>query len=109
MSVTYRGYMLDLVSQVRNLFEGLRWFSGEVVYGLLDGENHQIYTIIFTDGEEETWLAHDVTVNSKAASNVLVDVGFQFIQKSSGGGHFSGIVIEILRSGKRRCRFCDRD
>ena len=59
-----------------------------------------MYTIIFTYGKEETWLAHYVTVNTKAASNALVDVGFQFIQKSSGSGHFSGIVIEILRSGK---------
>ena len=67
-----------------------------------------MYTIRFTDGEEETWSAHYVTVNSKAASNVLVDVGFQFIQLFHNGGHFSGIVIEILRSGKRRCRFCDR-
>ena len=65
-----------------------------------------MYTIRFTDGEEETWSANDVTVNAEAASNSIVDVGFQFIQKSSGGGHFSGIVIEILRSGKRRCRSC---
>ena len=79
MSVIYRGSMLDLVSQVRNLFEGLRWFSGEVVYGLLDGENHQIYTIIFTDGKEETLSAHDVKVNAKSASIAIDDVGFQFI------------------------------
>ena len=68
-----------------------------------------MYTIRFTDGEEETWSAHDVTVNAKAASNSIVDVGFQFIQIFCWGGHFSGIVIEILRSGKRRCRLCDRD
>ena len=68
-----------------------------------------MYTIRFTDGEEETWSAHDVTVNAEAASIAIVDVGFQFIQLFCGGGHFSGIVIEISRSGKRRCRFCDGD
>ena len=26
-----------------------------------------------------------------------------------GVGHFSGIMIEILRSGKIRCRLCDRE
>ena len=106
MSVTYRGSTLDLGSQVRKFFEGLGWFPGEVVDGLLDGENDQMCTIIFTDGKEETWLAHDVTVNTKADSIAIVDVGFQFIQIFCGGGHFSGILIEIFRSGNRRCILC---
>ena len=109
VSVTYCGTMLDLDSQARKLFEGLGWFPAEVVDDLLDGENTQMYTIRFTDGKEETWSAHDVTVNAESDSIAIVDVGFQFIQLFSGGGHFSGNVIEILRSGKRRCRFCDGD
>ena len=68
-----------------------------------------MYTIRFTDGEEETCSAHDVTVNDGATSIEIVDFGFQFIQIFCGGGHFSGIVIEILRSGQRRCRLCDGD
>ena len=68
-----------------------------------------MYTIRFTGGEEETWSDHDVTVNPEDASISIGDVGFQFIQKIHGGGHFSGIVIEILRSGKSRCRFDDGD
>ena len=86
MSVTYCGSMLHLGSQVRKFFGGLGWFSGEVVDDLLDGGNNQMYTIIFTDCEEETWSAHDVTVNSNAASIAIVDVGFQFIQIFYWGG-----------------------
>ena len=37
-SVTYCGSILALISQVRKLFEGLGWFSGEAVKYLLDGE-----------------------------------------------------------------------
>ena len=59
-------------------------------------------TIIFTDVKEETCLAHYVTVNAKADSIAIVDVGFQFIQIFCGGVHFSGIAIEIFRSGNRR-------
>ena len=68
-----------------------------------------MHTVIFTDGEEEIWSVHDVTVNSEAAYITIVDVGFQSIQIFCGGGHFSGILIEILRSGKKRCRFCGGD
>ena len=89
------------------LFEGLGWFPGEVFDSLLDGENNQMYTIRFTDGEEETWLANYVTVIDEAASIAIVDVGFQFIQIFCGGGHFSGIVIEILCRGNWRCRIFD--
>ena len=52
-----------------------------------------MYTIRFTDSEEETWSAHDFTVNAKAASTSIGDVGFQFIQSIHGDGHFSVIVI----------------
>ena len=54
MSVTYRGSTLDLGSQVRKFFEGLGWFPGEVFDDFHGGENNQMYTIRFTDGEEET-------------------------------------------------------
>ena len=67
-SVTYCGSTLDLGSQARNLFEGLGWFPAEVFDDSLDGENNQMYTIRFTDGEEEIWSDHDVTVNAEAAS-----------------------------------------
>ena len=43
-----------------------------------------MYTIRFTDSEEETWLAHDVTVNDEATSIVIGDVGFQFIRNGFG-------------------------
>ena len=68
-----------------------------------------MYTIRFTDGEEEIWSAHDTTVNAKATSITVGDRGFQFISKYFGGGHFSGTVVEILRCGKRKCKFCDGD
>ena len=76
MSVTYFGSMLDLVSHVWKSFEGLGWFPAEVVDDLIDRENNQMYTIRFTDGEEETWSAHYVTVNVKSAYIAIVDVGF---------------------------------
>ena len=38
-----------------------------------------MYTIIFTDGEEETWSAHYVALNAKSASGIFVDVRFQSI------------------------------
>ena len=34
-------------------------------------------------------------------------LGFNSSKYFIGGGHFSGIVIEVLRSWKRRFRFCD--
>ena len=84
MSVIYRGSTLDLGGQVRKLFEGLGWFSREVVNDLLDGEKEQMYTIRFTDGEEETWSAHDVKVNFEAGPISIGYVVFQFIQKIVG-------------------------
>ena len=92
---------------MRKFFEGLGWFSGEVFDDLIDGDNNQIYTIRFNDDREESWSAHDVTLNDEAASISIGDVGFQFNRKICGGGHFSGIMIEILCSGKMRCGFCD--
>ena len=50
---------------------------------------------------------HDVTVNDEGSSIAIGGVGFQFIRKICWGGHFSGIVNKILRSGNIRCRFCD--
>ena len=44
MSVPYSGSKLAFESQVRNLFEGLGWFYVEVVYGLIHGDNNQMYT-----------------------------------------------------------------
>ena len=108
MSIIYHGSTLALGSQVIKFFEGLRWFSGKFVNYFIDGENIQIYTMRFTYGKEEAWSDYDVTVNNKADSITIGDVGFKFIRKFCGGGHFSGIVIEILLSGKRSCRFCDR-
>ena len=108
-SVTSHGSKLALGSQVKKYLQGLGWFSGEVVDTFLDYVNTQIYTIIFTYCEEEMWSAHDATVNSEAASITVGNRGFQFISKFSGGGHFSGTVVEILRGGKRKCKFCDGD
>ena len=64
MSVTYCGSVLDLGSQVRKFFEGLGWFSEAFFEKNLSREKNQMYTIQFTDGKEENWSAHDVTVNS---------------------------------------------
>ena len=51
-SVTSHGFILALGSQVKNFFQGLGWFSGEVIDNFLDDGNMQIYTIIFPyDGE----------------------------------------------------------
>ena len=50
--VTYRGSAFDFCIQVRKFFEVLGWFSGEVVDYFLDGQNNQMYNIIFTDGKE---------------------------------------------------------
>ena len=55
------------------------------------------------------WPAHDATVNAKDASINIWDRGFQFIRKLRGGGHFSGTVVETLRGGKRKCKFCVRE
>ena len=55
------------------------------------------------------WLVHDATVNAEAAYITVGNHGFQFIRKFCGGGHFSGTVVEILRGGKRKCKFCDVD
>ena len=66
-----------------------------------------MYTIRFTDREEEMWLAHDATVNAEAASITVGDYGFQLVRKFCGGGHFSGTVFEILCGGKRKCKFCN--
>ena len=52
MSVKYRDPTLPLGSQVRKFFEGIGWFYGEFVDYFLDEDNNQMYTIIFTDGEE---------------------------------------------------------
>ena len=85
MSVTYRGSTLDMGSHEGEFCKGLGGLPREGVDGFLVGKNNQIYTIKFTDDEEETCSAHDVTVNSKAASIEIVDVGFQFIQIFCGG------------------------
>ena len=53
MSVTYCGSTLVLVIQVRKFFEGLGWFSEEVVDDFLDRENNHIHTIRFTDDKEK--------------------------------------------------------
>ena len=68
-----------------------------------------MYTIIFTDGKQYMWLAHDATVNSGAAYITVGNRWFQLIRKFCGGGHFSGTVVEILRGGKRKCKLCDGD
>ena len=52
MSVTSQNSTLDLGSQVKKLFQGLGWFSGEVVETFLDDRSMQMYTIRFTDDEE---------------------------------------------------------
>ena len=66
-----------------------------------------MYTIIFTDGEEEIWLVHKFRVNAAADSINFGDRRFQFIRKFRGGGHFSGTEFEILRDGKKKCKLCD--
>ena len=55
------------------------------------------------------WMAHDVTVNAEAASITVDDRGFKFSRKFCGGGQFSGTVVEILRGGKGKSKFCDGD
>ena len=53
MSVIYHVYTLALFRKVIKFFERLGWFSVEVVHDLVDVENNQMYTIIFTGGKEE--------------------------------------------------------
>ena len=55
------------------------------------------------------WWAHDATVNAEAASITVGDRGFKYIRKFLGVVYFSGTVVEILRGGKRKCKFCDGD
>ena len=53
------------------------------------------------------WLENYATVNAEAASITVGDCGFQFISKFCWGGHFSVTVVEILRCGKMKYKFCD--
>ena len=108
-SVTSHGSIFDLGRPVKNFFQGLGGFYGEVVDAFLDDGNTQMYTIIFTNEEEEMWSANNATVNVEAASFTVGDCGFQLVRKFCGGGHFSGTVVEILCGGKRKCKFCDID
>ena len=108
-SVTSHGSTLYLGSQVKKFFQGLGCFSGEFVDTLLYEGNTQMYTIIFNDGEEEMWSAHDATVNYEADSINIGDCGFQLISKFCGGGHFNGTVVEILCGVKRNHKLCDGD
>ena len=55
------------------------------------------------------WSAHDATVNSEADFITVRNRGFKFIREFCWGGHFSETVVEILNSGKRKCKFCDGD
>ena len=108
-SFTSHGSTLALGSQMKKFFQGLGWFSGEVVDHFLDENNTQVYTIRFTDSEEEMWSVHDATLNAEAASVTVGKRRFQLIRKFRGGGHFSGTVVEILYGGKKKCKFCDGD
>ena len=94
---------------MKKFFQGLGWFSGEVVDNFLDDNNTQVYTIRFTNGEEEMWLVNDAPLNAEAASITVGVRGFQFIRKFCGSGHFSGTVVGILHGGENNCKFCDRD
>ena len=71
---------------MKKFFQGLGCFSGEVFDAFIDEGNTEMYTIRFTDGEEEMWSAHDATVNYESASITVGDRGFQFIRKFCGGG-----------------------
>ena len=108
-SVTSHGFILALESEVKKFFQEIGWFSSEVIDDFLDDSNTQIYTIRFTYDGEEMWMAHDATVNTEAASITVGDRGFQFIRKFLGDGRFSGAVVEILRGGKGKSKFCDGD
>ena len=51
--------------------------------------------------------AYDATVSSEDDYIIVGNRRFQFIGKFCGGGHFSGTVVEVLRGGKSKCKFCD--
>ena len=94
------GYTSPTISeQVRKFFPSTGWFGGNIG-GIRQGNNGNIYEILFEDGNNEEWHKDEYDNNAANACIPIGNIGFRFMKKLSRGFFFSGRAVGIQSNDK---------
>ena len=80
------------------------WFAGNID-GIRQGDDGNIYDILFEDVNTEEWSQYEYDKNAIDECIPIGNIRYRFIKNFSGGSFFSGWVVGIQSNNKRKCKF----